>query len=115
MNIFTLARRNIWRNKRRTLITAASIFFAVFFAVIMRSMQLGTYAEMIKNVVSSYTGHIQIHKKGYWNDKIIITLLLKILNLKKTFHKPPASIKLFLAWKVLLWHPIKNKQKVVLS
>ncbi len=71
MNSFKIARRNIWRNKRRTLITAASVFFAVFFAVFMRSMQLGTYAEMIKNVVSSYTGHIQIHKIGYWDDKII--------------------------------------------
>ncbi len=71
MSSFKIARRNIWRNKRRTLITAASVFFAVFFALIMRSMQLGTYAEMIKNVVSSYTGHIQIHKNGYWNDKII--------------------------------------------
>jgi len=71
MNIFTLARRNIWRNKRRTLITVASVFFAVFFAVVMRSLQLGSYAVMIKNVVSSYTGHIQIHKTGYWDDKII--------------------------------------------
>ena len=71
MSSFKLAKRNIWRNKRRTLITAASIFFALFFAMIMRSMQLGTYAEMIKNVVSSYTGHIQIHKTGYWDDKII--------------------------------------------
>jgi len=71
MSSLKIARRNIWRNKRRTLITAASVFFAVFFAVIMRSMQLGTYAEMIKSVVSAYTGHIQIHKTGYWEDKII--------------------------------------------
>ena len=71
MNIFKIARRNIWRNKRRTLITAASVFFAVFFAVFMRSLQVGSYAVMIKNVVSSYTGHIQIHKTGYWDEKII--------------------------------------------
>ncbi|MCD6556102.1 MAG: ABC transporter permease [Bacteroidales bacterium] len=71
MNSFKIARRNIWRNKRRTLITVASVFFAVFFAVVMRSLQLGSYAVMIKNVVSSYTGHIQIHKTGYWDDKII--------------------------------------------
>lgn len=63
--------RNIWRNKRRTLITIGSGFFAVFFAVIMRSVQLGSYDKMIGDVVNSYTGYLQIHDKEYWNDKVI--------------------------------------------
>lgn len=83
MNIFKIARRNIWRNKRRTLITATSVLFAVFFAMLMRSMQLGTYAEMIKNVVSSYTGHIQIHKIGYWENKIINNTFQEDMRLEK--------------------------------
>ncbi|MDN5214251.1 ABC transporter permease [Fulvivirgaceae bacterium BMA12] len=64
-----LAWRNIWRNKRRTLITLASIAFAVFFASITQSMQLGTYANMISNSVRFYTGYAQIHKSGYWEEK----------------------------------------------
>jgi putative ABC transport system permease protein len=67
--LFKLAWRNIWRNKRRTGITIASVFFAVFFAVFMRSMQLGSYGKMIDSVVRFYTGHIQIHSKGYWDDQ----------------------------------------------
>ena len=67
--LLKLAWRNIWRNKRRTAITIASIFFAVFFAVFMRSMQLGIYAQMIDSVVRFYTGHIQVHGKGYWDDQ----------------------------------------------
>jgi len=63
--MFKLAWRNIWRNKRRTFITAGSILFAVFFAVIMRSMQFGTYDKSIENVVGFYTGYAQIHAKGY--------------------------------------------------
>lgn len=68
---FKLAWRNIWRNKRRTLITTASILFAIFFALIMRAMQLGTYDSMIDNVVTAYTGYIQVHKKGYEDNKTI--------------------------------------------
>ncbi len=66
-----LAWRNIWRNKRRTLITAASIFFAMFFAVIMRSFQLGSYTSMINSVVESYSGHLQIQQKDYFKSPTI--------------------------------------------
>ena len=66
-----LAWRNIWRNKRRTLITIASIFFALFFALVMRSLQVGSYGHMADSVVQAFTGFIQIHKEGYWEDKTI--------------------------------------------
>lgn len=69
--ILKVAWRNIWRNKRRTLITAASVLFAVFFGLMMRSIQIGTFGRITNNIVSSYSGHIQIHKKGYSKEKII--------------------------------------------
>jgi len=66
-----MAWRNIWRNKRRTYITLASLFFAIFFALIMRAIQIGSYANMVDNVVQAYTGYIQVHAKGYWDEKVI--------------------------------------------
>jgi len=69
--IFKLAWRNIWRNKKRSLITIASVFIAVFLAVFTRSMQLGMYGNMINNVVKTYSGFIQIHKKGYWDEQTL--------------------------------------------
>lgn len=71
MNIFTLGWRNIWRNKRRTLITVASVFFAVLFAIIMQAFQEGTYARAVENMVRMVSGHIQIHAAGYWDDQVI--------------------------------------------
>ncbi len=79
-----LAWRNIWRNKRRTLITAASIFFAIFFALIMRALQLGSYGNMIDNAVKLYSGHIQIHADGYWDNKSINNTLVKNEKLMET-------------------------------
>ncbi len=67
----TLAWRNIWRNKRRSYITIASITFAVMLACAMRSVQLGSYERMIETAARFFTGYIQIHKAGYWEDKTI--------------------------------------------
>jgi len=72
--ILKIAWRNIWRNKRRTFITIASIMFALFFAIIMRGFQRGSYAKMKQNAIESYSGYIQIHKKGYWKNKNINTI-----------------------------------------
>ncbi|MCH7773621.1 MAG: ABC transporter permease [Bacteroidetes bacterium] len=66
-----LAWRNLWRNKRRTLIASASIFFAVIFALLMRSMQEGSYDYMVDASVSMYTGYIQVHAKEYWDKRSI--------------------------------------------
>jgi len=66
-----LAWRNLWRNKRRTILTIASVFFAVFLALIMRSMQIGSYDNMIENSVRNSTGYIQVQAPGYWDDKTI--------------------------------------------
>jgi putative ABC transport system permease protein len=71
-----LAWRNIWRNKRRSLITIASITFAVFFSCLMLSTQLGSYERMIDNAVRFHTGYINVMDTGYWNEKTIDNSLI---------------------------------------
>ncbi len=63
-----IAWRNLWRNRKRTAITSASILFAVFFALLMRSMQLGSYDNMIKNAIEKYSGFIQIQNVEFQDD-----------------------------------------------
>ncbi|TYP91985.1 ABC-type transport system, involved in lipoprotein release, permease component [Fodinibius salinus] len=66
-----LAWRNIWRNKRRTLITTTSIIIAVLLSSVMRSMQEGQYKDMIESTVGTFSGYIQVHAKGYWDEKTL--------------------------------------------
>jgi ABC-type lipoprotein release transport system permease subunit len=66
-----LAWRNLWRNKRRTLITIASVFFAVMMAILMRGYHGGAWASLLENVLHSYSGYLQVHSKGYWNEKTL--------------------------------------------
>lgn len=69
--LLKIAWRNIWRNRKRTVLTMLSIIFAVFFSIFSRSLQLGTFGQMIDNTVKLSTGYIQIHQNGYWKNKTI--------------------------------------------
>lgn len=67
--LLKLAWRNIWRNKRRTLITTGSIVFAVLLAILLNSLKEGILIKMQENVVSFYSGAVQIHQNGYWDEQ----------------------------------------------
>jgi ABC-type lipoprotein release transport system permease subunit len=66
-----LAWRNLWRNSHRTIITVSSILFAVILVLFTRSMQLGSYEHIITNTLSVYTGFIQVHGHGYWDERYL--------------------------------------------
>ena len=66
-----LAWRNIWRNARRTAIILTAVVIGVWSMVLLGSLMRGIAVGMIKNGISTLTGHIQIHHKGYRNDPAI--------------------------------------------
>jgi len=67
--IFKIAWRNIYRNRKRSLITITSIFAALFLIILMRALQFGFYDNIIKTVVESYAGYVEIHADGYWDNQ----------------------------------------------
>lgn len=71
MWLLAFAWKNLWRNRSRTLITMAAILFAVILSVVAESLSKGVFDNLVKNVVSFYTGYIQVHKKGYWDDQVL--------------------------------------------
>jgi ABC-type lipoprotein release transport system permease subunit len=70
-----LAWRNIWRRKRRTLITAAAIALVFALSLFMRSMQEGSYALNLENSTRIYSGYIQLQHPDFKKNSSIDELL----------------------------------------
>lgn len=56
----TLAWRNIWRNRRRTLITAFALVFAVVASVFMQSLNRGSHEQMLDHMIRFSTGYVRL-------------------------------------------------------
>ena len=74
--IITLAWRNLWRNRKRTLITMSSVMFAVLLAILFLSMEQGSYERMIDSMVKYSTGYIQVQDVLYEEEPSIDNTLL---------------------------------------
>jgi ABC-type lipoprotein release transport system permease subunit len=64
-----IAWRNLWRNPRRTFITAAALAFGFFAAVTILGISDGIIAQMITNGTGVLTGQIQVHAPDYLPDR----------------------------------------------
>lgn len=84
-----LAWRNLWRNKKRTYITLASVTFAVVIATMMRGLQLGTYDKMLDDAITSTTGHVALMDKLYWDDKTLLNSMEFPPNLEEVLRADP--------------------------
>lgn len=85
--LLTLAWRNIWRQKRRTLLTASALALALALSLFMRSLQEGTYANNIENAARFYTGLIQLQHPEFAQSQSIDDLL----SMDAAFLSPVAS------------------------
>ncbi len=65
MRVGKLAWRNLWRRKRRTLITAFSIAFGVLLAVTFTGTGDYAYSNMIDASANMGLGHVSVQPRGY--------------------------------------------------
>ncbi|MFQ6117229.1 MAG: ABC transporter permease, partial [Candidatus Bipolaricaulia bacterium] len=71
-NLCKLAWRNIWRNRRRSLITAAAVAFSVMVLVFTEALLVGSHEQMALQALDTYkVGQIQVHARGYQEDPTI--------------------------------------------
>ncbi|MEX3070610.1 ABC transporter permease [Vibrio alginolyticus] len=73
--LIKLAWRNLWRQKRRTLLTATALALVLFLSLITRSFQEGSYTSNIKNAAKFYTGLIQLQNPEFSDSSSIDDVL----------------------------------------
>lgn len=83
MWLLSLAWKNMWRNRSRTIITMAAIFFAVILSIATSSLREGIFDNLVRNIVSFYTGYIQVHKQGYQEEQILDNCFAQSANLER--------------------------------
>ena len=76
-----LAWRNIWRNRRRTWLTAGGIAFAVWMLVFSWSMNNGTFGVMIDSAARMFSGHVQVQHPDYEEEPILENVMSGVTEL----------------------------------
>lgn len=65
MLTFKIAWRNVFRQKRRTILTMLTMFGGFVLASISIGWSDGSYANIIDLFTRNWLGHIQVHREGY--------------------------------------------------
>ena len=68
MLFLAMAWRNVWRHRRRSVLTILTISLGLAFNIFMRGIGDGFHEQMVDNSVQAHIGHIQIHRAGYHDD-----------------------------------------------
>lgn len=69
--LFSLAWRNLWRNRRRTLVILFAIVLGVWAMIVMSAFSRGIAMQIFNSAIDDMTGHIQIHAPSYLDDPVI--------------------------------------------
>jgi len=65
MDYLHLAWKNLWRNRRRTIITLAAIAFSIMLVQALHNLSAGVYAGMVDSGVRAGSGHVAVYWQNY--------------------------------------------------
>lgn len=65
MDLLRLAWKNLWRNRRRTLITLSALSFSLMLIQAVHNLSHGVYTTMIDSGVRAGSGHLVVYHEGY--------------------------------------------------
>jgi ABC-type lipoprotein release transport system permease subunit len=69
--LLTLAWRNLWRHRRRTLVMLFALVLGIWSMIVMAALIRGSMEEQVQKEILNLTGHVQIHAPGYRDDPAV--------------------------------------------
>jgi len=85
--LLKLAWRNIWRNKRRSMIVIGSVMVGVIALIIIDGLNNGFLSQMLFNQVDLNISHVQIHKRGFHDNKVVQSFIPDKKKVEKILRK----------------------------
>lgn len=96
--ILILAWRNIWRNKKRSLIIITAIAVGLCCGLFASATMFGMWDSLINTTIDRALGHFQIHSKSFENEKLLTDTIPNFENiltqLRSTKHVVGASSRI---------------------
>lgn len=86
-NLLKLAFRNVFRAKKRTIITFSSVSLGLGLLIITICLMNGLDKQSISNIIHSQTSHLKLFKTGYFDKKDEIPLNKTIQNPEQYYAK----------------------------
>ncbi|MDD4464778.1 MAG: ABC transporter permease, partial [Desulfobacterales bacterium] len=65
---FLIGWRNLWRNKRRSLVVISSIALGIFAMMFSMALMNGLNNQMVENTIRTSLGHIAVQRAGFQDD-----------------------------------------------
>ena len=82
--LLTLAWRNIWRNKKRSLIIISAIAVGLCCGLFASATMFGMWDSMINTTIDRDLGHFQIHSKSFEDEKLVTDTIPDFQNVIST-------------------------------
>ncbi|MDP7114681.1 MAG: FtsX-like permease family protein, partial [Myxococcota bacterium] len=84
MRMIKLALRNLFRNRRRTVLTVAAIAVGLSLMLWTVNFQKGSYGTMIRMGISSMAGHVVVQAPGYQEEKEVTAVVEDVAGVAST-------------------------------
>ncbi len=87
---FMIGWRNLWRNKRRSMVVISSIAVGIFVMLLSMGILNGMNNQMVDNTIRTSLGHISVHKKGFQDDMKLQNSFVPSAELQSSLSDIPA-------------------------
>ncbi len=88
--------RNLWRQKRRSLVVMSSMAIGIFALVLAVGFMNGVMRQLVENTINTSLGHVAVHRKGFHDSMKVELCFMPERSVLDAVRKNPA---------VLSWAP----------